>query len=64
MGDSLDEVEALIKKHEDFEKSLAAQEEKIKVRLLIAKTFVCRLSGNLGLKKTPNFSMIQCFVST
>jgi hypothetical protein len=24
-------VEALIKKHEDFEKSLAAQEEKIKV---------------------------------
>lgn len=30
-GDSLDSVEALIKKHEDFEKSLAAQEEKIKV---------------------------------
>lgn len=30
MGDSLDSVEALIKKHEDFEKSLAAQEEKIK----------------------------------
>lgn len=29
-GDSLDSVEALIKKHEDFEKSLAAQEEKIK----------------------------------
>ena len=28
-GDSLDSVEALIKKHEDFEKSLAAQEEKI-----------------------------------
>ena len=32
LGDSLDSVEALIKKHEDFEKSLAAQEEKIKVR--------------------------------
>lgn len=31
LGDSLDSVEALIKKHEDFEKSLAAQEEKIKV---------------------------------
>ena len=31
LGDSLDEVEALIKKHEDFEKSLAAQEEKIRV---------------------------------
>ena len=33
LGDSLDSVEALIKKHEDFEKSLAAQEEKIKVHL-------------------------------
>lgn len=31
LGDSLDSVEALIKKHEDFEKSLAAQEEKIKL---------------------------------
>lgn len=31
LGDSLDSVEALIKKHEDFEKSLAAQEEKIKI---------------------------------
>merc|ERR550539_909417 len=30
LGDSLDSVEALIKKHEDFEKSLAAQEEKIR----------------------------------
>jgi len=30
LGDSLDSVECLIKKHEDFEKSLAAQEEKIK----------------------------------
>ncbi|XP_050699362.1 spectrin alpha chain-like isoform X2 [Eriocheir sinensis] len=30
LGDSIDSVEALIKKHEDFEKSLAAQEEKIK----------------------------------
>lgn len=33
LGDSLDSVEALIKKHEDFEKSLAAQEEKINVSL-------------------------------
>ena len=33
LGDSLDSVEALIKKHEDFEKSLAAQEEKILVSL-------------------------------
>lgn len=30
LGDSLDSVEAMMKKHEDFEKSLAAQEEKIK----------------------------------
>lgn len=30
VGDSLDSVEALLKKHEDFEKSLVAQEEKIK----------------------------------
>ena len=30
LGDSQDSVEALMKKHEDFEKSLAAQEEKIK----------------------------------
>ena len=32
LGDSLDSVEALSKKHDDFEKSLAAQEDKIKVR--------------------------------
>ncbi|BFZ06026.1 hypothetical protein BsWGS_09066 [Bradybaena similaris] len=30
LGDSLDSVEALLKKHGDFEKSLTAQEEKIK----------------------------------
>lgn len=29
LGDSLDSVESLLKKHEDFEKSLTAQEEKI-----------------------------------
>jgi spectrin alpha len=29
LGDSLDSVEAMIKKHEDFEKSLVAQEEKV-----------------------------------
>ena len=34
LGDSLDSVEALSKKHDDFEKSLAAQEEKIKVIIL------------------------------
>ena len=30
MGDSLDAVEALVKKHGDFEKSLVSQEEKVK----------------------------------
>uniref|UniRef100_A0A452V9R5 Spectrin alpha chain, non-erythrocytic 1 n=1 Tax=Ursus maritimus TaxID=29073 RepID=A0A452V9R5_URSMA len=35
LGDSLDSVEALLKKHEDFEKSLSAQEEKITVRPLL-----------------------------
>ena len=38
VGESLDSVEALIKKHEDFEKSLAAQEEKIKVGSFILFT--------------------------
>lgn len=32
----MDSVEALLKKHEDFEKSLSAQEEKITVRPLPA----------------------------
>lgn len=36
LGDSLDSVEALLKKHEDFEKSLSAQEEKITVRPLLS----------------------------
>ena len=40
LGDSLDTVEALIKKHEDFEKSLAAQEEKINVSILTRGFFV------------------------
>lgn len=35
LGDSLDAVEALIKKHEDFENSFAAQEEKVKVNIKI-----------------------------
>jgi hypothetical protein len=36
LGDSLDSVEALLKKHEDFEKSLSAQEEKITVRSFLS----------------------------
>lgn len=32
LGDSLNGVEALIKKHEDFEKTLVAWEEKFKAR--------------------------------
>lgn len=37
LGDSLDSVEALVKKHEDFEKSLSAQEEKITVSCLLSR---------------------------
>ena len=33
-GDSLDTVEALMKKHDNFEKTLEAQEEKFKVNIL------------------------------
>lgn len=39
-GDSLDSVEALIKKHEDFEKSLTAQEEKIKALDIFATKLI------------------------
>ena len=42
LGDSQDSVEALMKKHEDFEKSLAAQEEKIKA----LDEFACKLIEN------------------
>lgn len=33
LGDSLDGVEALIRKHEDFDKSFAAQAEKVNVSM-------------------------------
>lgn len=39
-GDSLDSVEALLKKHEDFEKSLTAQEEKVKALDLFATKLI------------------------
>lgn len=40
LGESLDDVEALLKKHEDFEKSLAAQEEKAKYLEEIAEKLI------------------------
>ena len=40
LGDSIDEVEVLMKKHDDFEKSLNAQEEKIKVEKHTVKRFI------------------------
>jgi len=40
LGESLDDVEALLKKHEDFEKSLAAQEEKAKYLEEIAQNLI------------------------
>ena len=47
-GDSLDTVEALMKKHDNFEKTLEAQEEKFKVNILFCadtKTNIHLLSG-------------------
>ena len=37
VGDTLDAVEALVKRHSDFEKSLVSQDEKFKVSL----SFLC-----------------------
>lgn len=49
VGDSLDSVEALIKKHENFEKSLAAHEEKCKVSLITASSSLSALESGGGL---------------
>lgn len=40
LGDSLDGVEALIRKHEDFDKSFAAQAEKINVSKVPIPQFI------------------------
>ena len=40
LGDSLDGVEALIRKHEDFDKSFAAQAEKINVSEVLFPLFI------------------------
>ena len=50
LGDSLDAVEAMMKKHEDFEKSLAAHEEKVTA---------------LGKEKAkPSFCVVSSFKKT
>ena len=36
VGDTLDAVEALVKRHSDFEKSLVSQDEKFKVCLSLS----------------------------
>jgi len=41
LGDSLDGVEALIRKHEDFDKSFAAQAEKINVSEIVIPCCTC-----------------------
>lgn len=46
-GDSLDTVEAMIKKQEDFEKSLIAQEEKIKALDEFASKLIGKKIHNL-----------------
>ncbi|KMQ97932.1 spectrin alpha chain [Lasius niger] len=55
LGDSLDSVEALIKKHEDFDKSLAAQEEKIKVLDDFAGNYLDPTNLNGKVQKHQNF---------
>ncbi len=74
LGDSLDSVEALIKKHEDFEKSLAAQEEKIRVRCSVrhadpfplrsgsAVTVVLRIElGKISIRRYCSCAVWWCF---
>ena len=68
MGDSLDAVEALLKKHEDFEKSLAAQEEKVKAvddmtsRLLKGRHYAATDidSRRREVKENGSWSMCLC----
>jgi spectrin alpha len=60
LGDSLDSVEALIKKHEDFEKSLAAQEEKIKALDEFASKLIEGIFETLLMIK-PTFFLINLF---
>lgn len=75
LGDSLDSVESLIKKHEDFEKSLAAQEEKIKAldefatKLIDGEHYaaddVAQRRAMVSLKQTKNRKMYkQIFYSS
>ncbi|CAF0847409.1 unnamed protein product [Brachionus calyciflorus] len=51
LGDSLDDAEALLKKHEDFEKSLAAQEEKAR--------YLEEIANRLISEKIVNFQEIE-----
>ena len=56
LGDSLDTVEALQKKHDDFEKSLAAQEEKITSLTEFARRLV---SDGIPPPETLHLSLIS-----
>ena len=51
LGDSLDDAEALLKKHDDFEKSLAAQEEKAR--------YLEQTANRLVQDKIINFNEIE-----
>lgn len=48
LGDSLDDAEALLKKHDDFEKSLAAQEEKARHLEMTAERLVAQNTVNVA----------------
>lgn len=54
LGDSLDSAEALLKKHNDFETSLAAQDVKFSLLDDFAKVFTPFLVYNYGCKHTAS----------
>lgn len=62
LGDSLDSVQTLIRKHEDFSKSAAAQEEKIKSVDEVATKLIERghyASDEIGTRR-DNVSCCYC----
>lgn len=59
LGDSLDSVEALLKKHEDFEKSLSAQEEKITVSSSSSSIYSKLCAAFSQVKLSQNMTRIE-----
>ena len=62
LGDSLDTVEALVKKHDDFEKTLAAQEEKTRALDQFAQELIDRNHYDKDAIQTRRQVGSSCFV--